>query len=87
MEREDEAMRLVLVIASREVQEESPLCAIGSGEVDLVALSSTALLELGVEGFAAAFTGSSVCLAKEQTKAKHAKSEKSSRACHDRVSA
>ena len=70
-------MRLVLVIVSREVQEESPLCAIGPGEVNLVALSSTALLELGVQGFAAAFTGSSVCLAKEQAKAKHAESEKS----------
>jgi hypothetical protein len=58
-------VRLVLVIVSREVQEESPLCAIGSGEVDLVALSSTALLELGVEGFAAPPAGSSVCLAKE----------------------
>ena len=79
-------MRLVLVIVSREVQEESPLCAIGSGEVDLVALSSTALLELGVEGFAAAFAGSSVCLAKQQAKAKHAKSEKSNRACHDSFS-
>lgn len=46
VEREDQAVRLVLIIVSREVQEESPLCAIGSGEVDLVALSSTALLEL-----------------------------------------
>ena len=79
-------MRLVLVIVSREVQEESPLCAISSGEVDLVALSSTALLELGVEGFAAALAGSSVCLAKKQAKAKHAKCEESNRACHDSFS-
>jgi len=86
MEREDQTMRLVLVVVSREVQEESPLRAIGSGEVDLVALSSTAFLELGVESFAAAFTGTSVCLAKEQAKAKHAKSEKSNRACHDSFS-
>jgi hypothetical protein len=86
VEREDQAMGLVLVIVSREVQEESPLCAIGSGEVDLVALSSATLLELGVEGFAAALAGSSVCLAKEQAKAKHAKSEKSNRACHDSFS-
>jgi hypothetical protein len=68
------------------VQEESPLCAIGSGEVDFVALSSTTLLELGVEGFATAFTGSSVCLAKKQAKAKHAKSKESNRACHDNFS-
>lgn len=86
MEREDQAMRLVFVVISRKVQEESPLGAIGSGEVDLVALSSTALLELGVEGFAAAPAGSSVCLTKEQAKAKHAKSEKSNRACHDSLS-
>lgn len=86
MEREDQAMRLVFVVISRKVQEESPLGAIGSGEVDLVALSSTALLELGVEGFAAAPAGSSVCLAKEQAKAKYAKSEKSNRACHDSFS-
>ena len=86
MEGEDQAVRLVLVVVSREMQEESPLGAIGSGEVDLVALSSAALLELGVEGFAAALAGSSVCLAKEQAKAKHAKGEKSKRACHDSFS-
>lgn len=83
MEREDQTMRLVLVVVSGEVQEESPLRAIGSGEVDLVALSSAAFLELRVESFAAALAGSSVCLAKEEAKAKHAKSEKSKRACHD----
>jgi hypothetical protein len=68
------------------VQEESPLCAIGSGEVDLVALSSATFLELGVEVFAATLAGSSVCLAEQQAKAKHAKSEKSNRACHDSFS-
>ena len=86
VEREDQAMGLVLVVVSREVQEESPLCAIGSGEVDLVALSSTALLELGVKSFATALAGSSVCLAKQQAKAKHAKCEKSNRACHGNFS-
>ena len=86
MEGEDQAVRLVLVVVSREMQEESPLGAIGSGEVDLVALSSAALLELGIEGFATALAGSSVCLTKQQAKAKHAKSKKSNRACHDSFS-
>ena len=86
MEREDQAVRQVLVVVSREVQQESPLGAIRSGEVDLIALSSAALLHLRIEGLAAAFAGPSVCLAKEQAKAKHAKTEKSNSACHDNFS-
>jgi hypothetical protein len=77
VEREDQTMGLVLVIVSREVQEESPLGAVGSGEADLVALSSAAFLHFGVERFAAASAGASVCLAKEKAEAKHAESEES----------
>jgi hypothetical protein len=77
VERENQAVRLALVIVSREVQEERPLSAVGSGEADLVALSSAAFLEFRVESFAAASAGASVCLAEEKAKAKHAESKES----------
>jgi hypothetical protein len=77
VEGEDQAVGLALVIVSREVQEERPLSAVGSGEADLVALSGAAFLELGVESFAAASAGASVCLAEEEAEAKHAESEES----------
>ena len=54
MEGEDQTMRLVLVIVEGEMQEELPLRTLSGGEVDLVALAGSTLLEFRVEGLATA---------------------------------
>lgn len=82
MEGEDQAVRLVLVVILREMQEERPLDALGGGQVYLVALSGGTLLELRVECLATALAGTSMSLAEEYTKSKDAESPKSNRVCH-----
>lgn len=77
VEREDQAVSLVWIIVRREVQEELPLGAIGSGKLDFVALSSCAFPHFGVECLATPSARPSLSLAKQEEKAKNAESEDS----------